>query len=455
MEPGLSHLRGVDMTNITNELANLQPVELDAGVVFSGNPSGTMIQGYSQPSAYTPLLDPDYIFHEASRDLIVWFLNPTEPVYIFGPTGCGKTSCIKQLAARLNYPVFEVTGHGRLEFSDMTGHHTVRNGNMTFEYGPLSLAMRYGGLFLLNEIDLTSPDVSAGLNGILDGSPLCIAENGGELITPHPLFRFAATANTNGGGDDTGLYQGTQRQNLAFSDRFILCEMGYPDAEVEEKLLKSRFPALPDKLRKTMVGFANEVRKLFMGTNSTSDMIGCIEVTFSTRSLLRWADLTMRFQPLAKGGIQPVTHALDRALAYRASRESRAMLHELAQRMFPQMEQRKPKDEGNCETEVYRYTGRDGIQYLNRMLASGAEPKTVVVLRKNVSDHDGIHTKDWIGEVHTGGFAIKFGKTGSVNQNRFYKLEDCLNNDPRAELQRRASRKLAEGYAIVPSLSSF
>lgn len=212
------------MHTAINELEKLESVNMDAGQIFSGHPSGTSIMGYADPCSYTPKIDPDYIFHESSRDLIVWLLNPKDPIFVFGPTGCGKTSCIKQLAARLNYPVFEVTGYGRLEFSDMTGHHTVRNGNMVFEYGPLSLAMKFGGLFLLNEIDLTSPDVAAGLNGILDGSPLCIPENGGELIIPHPYFRFAATANTNGAGDDIGLYQGTQRQNLAFSDRFMLCE---------------------------------------------------------------------------------------------------------------------------------------------------------------------------------------------------------------------------------------
>ena len=85
-----------------------------------------------------------------------------------------------------------------------------------------------------------------------------------------------------------------------------------------------------------MVDYANEVRKLFMGEASTSNLTNAIEVTFSTRSLLRWGDLTVRFQPLAHQGVQPITYALDRALAYRASRETRAMLHELAQRMFPQ-----------------------------------------------------------------------------------------------------------------------
>lgn len=175
-------------------------------MVFSGKASGRLIQGYAKPSAYTPAINPDYLFHEASRDIIVWLMNPADPLYVFGPTGCGKTSCIKQLAARLNYPVFEVTGHGRLEFADLTGHLAVKDGNMVYEYGPLALAMRYGGMLLLNEIDLTSPEVAAGLNSVLDGSPLCLAENGGELIAQHSMFRFAATANTNGGGDNTGLY---------------------------------------------------------------------------------------------------------------------------------------------------------------------------------------------------------------------------------------------------------
>jgi hypothetical protein len=97
-------------------------------------------------------------------------------------------------------------------------------------------------LFLLNEIDLLEPSTAAGLNGILDGQPLCIPENCGELITPHPMFRFCATANTNGGSDETGLYQGTLRKNLAFMDRFFLCEVSYPVPKAEEQLLEKTFP---------------------------------------------------------------------------------------------------------------------------------------------------------------------------------------------------------------------
>ncbi len=116
------------------------------------------------------------------RDPAVWFLNPSDPLYVFGPTGSGKTSLIKQLAARLNFPVFCVNAHGRLEFQDLVGHLSVQQGSMTYQYGPLALAMRHGGLFLLDEFDLLDPSTAAGLNSILDGSPLCIRKMGAKSL---------------------------------------------------------------------------------------------------------------------------------------------------------------------------------------------------------------------------------------------------------------------------------
>ena len=304
----------------------------DAGELFSGKPSGRTILGYSDPSVYTPKIDPMYAFHESSRDVIVWFLmEKADPLYIYGPSGCGKSSQIRQIAARLNYPVFEATGHDRLEFPDLIGHLSVQNGNMEFQDGPLTMAMKQGGIFLFNEADLCSPSTLAGLNTILDGSPLCIAENGGELVTPHPMFRFVVTANSNGASDETGLYQGIMRQNIAFMDRFIVVEIGYPKPEVELDLLARLFPSLPSEIATRMVDLANDVRKNFMGNSTAHD---ALDVTLSTRTLIRWAELTMAFQPLSKQGISPVMYALDRALGFRASQTSRVALSEMAQRIF-------------------------------------------------------------------------------------------------------------------------
>ena len=311
----------------------MNPTQLDAGLIFSGKASGTMISGYDEPSIYTPAINSNYIFHDSSRDIIVWFLmeNP-DPLYLCGPTSAGKSSLIRQIAARLNYPVFEATGHDRLEFPELVGHLSVKDGNMIFEDGPLTMAMKQGGIFLFNEADLCSPSTLAGLNTILDGAPLCIAENGGELVNPNPMFRFIVTANSNGGSDESGLYQGVMRQNLAFMDRFIVIELGYPQPKVECELLASLFPSIPSDIREKMVDFANDVRKNFMGNSTAHD---ALEVTLSTRTLMRWASLTIAFQALAKQGISPISYAFDRALGFRASTTSRIALHEMLQRTFP------------------------------------------------------------------------------------------------------------------------
>lgn len=59
-----------------------------------------------------------------------------------------------------------------------------------------------------------------------------------------------------------------------------------------------------------------------------------IEVTLFTRTLIRWADLALKFQSLANQGIEPLSYVLDRALAFKVTRPTRAMLHELEQRIF-------------------------------------------------------------------------------------------------------------------------
>ena len=157
-------------------------------------------------------------------------------VLIEGPTGSGKTSLLEQIAARLHWGVHAVTGHGRLELNDLLGQYMlVDGGAMKWIDGPLTLAVRLGHVLLLNEIDAIDPAELIGLNEVVEGKPLTIPQTG-AMITPHPKFRLVATGNSRGGGDQSGLYQGVLRQNLAFLDRFRLLEVGYPEPEDEMQL---------------------------------------------------------------------------------------------------------------------------------------------------------------------------------------------------------------------------
>ena len=229
-------------------------------------PAEITVTGRAARGPFVPAVDPAYQFRrELLSDLLAWVkVGGRDGLFLYGPTGAGKSSLVCQVAARLHIPVQRVTAHGRLEVQDLIGHHTLIDGDMVFVDGPLTTALRNGQWFLLDELDLLDPATAAGLNGIAEGAPLVIPENGGEIVEAHPDFRFLATGNTAGAGDGTGLYQGTLRQNLAFMDRFWVLEVGYPTEEQERAILAAAVPDLPEIIRQRMVSVANQVRKLFM-----------------------------------------------------------------------------------------------------------------------------------------------------------------------------------------------
>ncbi len=296
-------------------------------------PKGVSVKGYDAPGEFTPRVDPDYKFRRALlSDFLAWMKEGRgESLYITGPTGCGKSSLVSQVMARLNLPLQRVSAHSRLEFPELVGTHTIVGGSMQFCYGPLARAMKEGHIFLLDEFDLLDPGTAAGLNGVLEGAALVIPENGGEVIQPHPKFRFVATGNTAGNGDESGMYQGTVRQNLSLMDRGWIVRFGYPEPSEEEEILEKAVPGLPKLVRSRMVEIANEVRNLFTGSDENP---GSIEVTLSTRSLVRWGRLAWFYRALASSGVNPFLHALDRAVAFRAEPATRTALHELVQRHF-------------------------------------------------------------------------------------------------------------------------
>lgn len=292
-------------------------------------PARLTVEGFADTTHPRIPVRKDYVFRKGPlRDVLAFLGSPQgDGLYVTGPTGSGKTSLLGQVCARLNWPVHAVTCHGRLEVGDLIGQFTLVNGTMAFVHGPLAQSLRDGHVLILNEIDLMDPSELAGLNDVIEGQPLVIPQNGGEVIRPHPKFRLVATGNSAGGGDTSGLYQGVLRQNLAFLDRFRLIEIGYPEPELEEALLARAVPAIPAPIRDKMIRVANEVRKLFVGGE---DGAGMLSLTLSTRGLLRWAALTVAF----KGAPNALAYALDRALTLRAEPEQRVAIHRIAADVF-------------------------------------------------------------------------------------------------------------------------
>uniref|UniRef100_A0A8B9KRB9 Midasin n=1 Tax=Astyanax mexicanus TaxID=7994 RepID=A0A8B9KRB9_ASTMX len=171
-----------------------------------------------------------------------------ESVLLVGDTGCGKTTICQLFAALAGQKFFSVNCHLHMETSDFLGglrpvrHKDRISGDAEdgclFEWrdGPLVLAMRQEGVFLMDEISLADDSVLERLNSVLETEKsLVLAEKGSgddddvELIIAGKKFRLVATMNP--GGDF-----GKKELSPALRNRFT--EIWCPQTNSRSDLMK-------------------------------------------------------------------------------------------------------------------------------------------------------------------------------------------------------------------------
>lgn len=268
-----------------------------------------------------PEIDEGYVFRIDELKDITMALQLDIPLLLHGLHGAGKTTVIEQVCARLNKPWLRVQHTETTEEAHITGQMVVRNGATEFDYGPLAEAMMRGWVYVADEYDFAHPSVIAVYQAVLEGKPLYIKEAPPEqrLIKPHPMFRFVATGNTNGSGDETGLYSGTKIGNAAAYSRFgITIKIEYPEPEVEMNILTSRI-GVKKEIAEKMVDFATRIRKMYEE--------GDISLPISPRELIRATTLGA-----IKGGM--FRKGIDLAYANRLDDVEKEAVSGTAQRIF-------------------------------------------------------------------------------------------------------------------------
>lgn len=214
---------------------------------------------------FVPAVDENYVFPIDLLKTIAMGVDLRENVYLWGMMGTGKSTIFEQFCARTGRPWMRVQHTRNMEESHVIGQYVVRNGATVFELGPLPFAMKYGLTYCADEYDFGLPAVLALYQPVLEGKALFIKDAPIEdrIIQPHPNFRFFATGNTNGTGDETGLYQGTMLQNAANYERFgVVEEVHYLDRKTEVQIVASQ-SGIPKEFAEKIVDFANKAREAY------------------------------------------------------------------------------------------------------------------------------------------------------------------------------------------------
>lgn len=351
---------------VDTPLRDVLGLDVDSSVTVPVRQYDESINGVGYVLAHIPKIEPYLFRKDMVRDVLAWLedKNP-EPLLIHGPTGAGKTSFVKQLAARLQIPVWESTGNEEMELFEFFGQFLLNEkGATVFLDGPATQAAKFGGWHLINEMDRMRPGVTVGLNGYMEGGTFTLSNKGGEVVTPRTGSAVIATANTNFVGDETnGNYSTAHIHDKSVVERFgMIIKADYLDDDQERALLAHEYADIEDDDLKywfdaegmeialddgstargqfinrndfinTMLKFRKVVRDQSVESGNTAG--NAFERTMSTRSLLRWAKMTIRFSNATEKGLSALHYALERSLTNGCTATSKLALHQLLKDHF-------------------------------------------------------------------------------------------------------------------------
>jgi hypothetical protein len=162
-------------------------------------------------------------------------------VWLYGPTGTWKTTTVIKECRALGKEPIRIQGSGDATVDDLVGGWgVVRDDHGTpvtvFQHGPLAVAAKEGRPVVVDEVTAYSQDVLFVMQAVLEGNPLVITKNRGEVIVPAPGFCILATDNTVGTGEGIE-YIGTGAINEATRDRFVFLRFDYPSEAQEMQML--------------------------------------------------------------------------------------------------------------------------------------------------------------------------------------------------------------------------
>jgi len=199
---------------------------------------------------YIPVSDEVELFEAAYASKI--------PVLLKGPTGCGKTRFIEYMAFKLHRPltiISEVTEtdensssgglplvtvacHEDLTASDLVGRYLLEGDSTRWIDGPLTRAVKAGGICYLDEIVEARKDTTVLIHPLTDHRRVLPIEKLGQIVEARDGFLLVISYNPGYQSALKDLKQSTRQ-------RFMAIEFNYPPRELEAKIIEREAGVTP------------------------------------------------------------------------------------------------------------------------------------------------------------------------------------------------------------------
>lgn len=201
------------------------------------DPIQAFIENNPVPEAYQSRIpDPRFRYHgEAILRAATAAILSGKNLLLVGEKSTGKNVLAENLAKLFQRPLWNVSLHMSIDAAALIGDDSLRDGNVFFREGPITVASKAGGFAVLDEINMAKNEALAVLHSTLDYRRI-IDMPGYDLIKIHPATRFIATMNEG--------YEGTRDLNEALLSRFVVLKMPAMAESDLKQLFEETYPSL-------------------------------------------------------------------------------------------------------------------------------------------------------------------------------------------------------------------
>lgn len=193
-------------------------------------------------------------YHQSGQEALIFkaAFDRRVPVMLTGPTGCGKTRFVEHMGAALERPVVTISCHDDLTSSDLVGRFTVVGGDVVWNDGPLTKAVKDGAICYLDEVVEARHDSLAVLHSLIDHRRTLYLDRADETISAPENFMLVCSYNP--------AYRSSLKElKPSFRQRFVTLPLGYLSPEAEAAVIAEE-TGVPVAVALRLVSCANSIR---------------------------------------------------------------------------------------------------------------------------------------------------------------------------------------------------